>query len=180
MANILVTNARLAFPNLFKPTAFEASQDAKFNGTFILPANDPQLEKLRAVIKQVTLDKWGGKVPPGLKVFLRSGDEKSHLAGFGEDTVFFSASSLQRPGLYDKRGNPVVESDGLLYAGCYVNVRIDVWAQDNQYGKRINAGLSGVQFFKDGEPFGGGRPAQANEFPVYEEDENDDFFGNAA
>lgn len=179
MANILIHNARLSFPNLFKPVAFDASQEAKFGATFILQANNPDLVVLRDAIRQAVADKWNGKTPPGLKVFLREGSEKSHLGGFGDDTYFFNASAATRPGLYDRRGDPVAESDGLLYAGCYVNVRIDVWAQDNQYGKRVNAGLSGVQFVADGEAFGGGRAAQASEFPTYEEEEAD-FFGSAA
>ena len=44
-----------------------------------------------------------------------------------------------------------------------------VW-QDNAYGKRVNASLRGVQFAGDGEAFGGGRPAEVDEF----EDISDD------
>ena len=31
-----------------------------------------------------------------------------------------------------------------------------LWAQNNGYGKRINAQLDGVQFVRDGEAFGEG------------------------
>jgi hypothetical protein len=181
MATLLIKNARLSFPNLFKPAAFDSNQDPRFGATFILPADDPQVKEIEAAVKAAVKDKWNGKTPPGLKTFLRDGSEKSHLGGFGPGTVFFNANSPQdkRPGVYDRQGRPVLESDGKIYAGCYVNVRIEVWAQDNQYGKRINASLSGVQFYRDGEAFGGGRPAQADDFPTYEEDE-DDFLGNAA
>lgn len=33
------------------------------------------------------------------------------------------------------------EADGLVYSGCYVNARIELWAQDNANGKRVNAKL---------------------------------------
>ena len=48
------------------------------------------------------------------------------------------------------------------YSGCYVNAVIEVWAQDNEHGKRLNARLKSVQFFKDGEAFGAA-PSNPNE-----------------
>jgi len=48
-----------------------------------------------------------------------------------------------------------------------------VWAQDNQYGKRINAKLRAVQFYKDGAPFGEGRIDVSKEFaPIPDDDES--------
>ena len=48
---------------------------------------------------------------------------------------------------------PIAESDNVVYAGCFVNGIISLWAQDNQFGKRINAQLDGVQFVRDGDAF---------------------------
>jgi len=56
----------------------------------------------------------------------------------------------------NKDKSPVVEADGVIYSGCYVNAIIDLWAQDNQFGKRINATLLGVQFAYDGDAFASG------------------------
>lgn len=56
---------------------------------------------------------------------------------------------------------------GYFYGGCFVDVIIRPWAQDNKYGKRVNAGLTAIQFKKHGEPFGQGRVS---------EDEIDDSF----
>jgi hypothetical protein len=53
---------------------------------------------------------------------------------------------------------------GVIYSGCFVNAQIDIWAQDNGFGKRINCTLAGVQFAADGDAFGGGRPASADDF----------------
>ena len=38
--------------------------------------------------------------------------------------------------------------------GDYVNAVIEVWAQNNDFGKRINANLVGIQYVKQGESFG--------------------------
>jgi tripartite-type tricarboxylate transporter receptor subunit TctC len=47
----------------------------------------------------------------------------------------------------------LTEDDNKPFAGCYVNATIRLWAQDNQYGKRINAQLRAVQYVKDGAAF---------------------------
>jgi len=56
------------------------------------------------------------------------------------------------------------EESGRPYSGCYVNANIEVWAQDNSFGKRINAQLKGVQFYRDGDAFSGSAPSSPDEF----------------
>ena len=45
----------------------------------------------------------------------------------------------------------------MIYGGCWVNILVRPWFQNNKYGKRVNAGVVAVQFRKDDEPFGSGR-----------------------
>ena len=46
----------------------------------------------------------------------------------------------------------------MIYAGCWVNILIRPWWQNSaKWGKRVNAGLTAVQFVRDDEPFGQGR-----------------------
>jgi len=97
------------------------------------------------------------------KVALRNGDEKSHYSGFAGN-LYISARNAVRPTVIDANKSPLTVADGRPYAGCYVNAVIDLWAQDNAYGKRINASLSGVQFVRDGEAFSGGGAASVDEF----------------
>ena len=62
--------------------------------------------------------------------------------------------------MFDQLRNELVESSGKPYSGCYVNAIIECWAQDNkEFGKRINFGLKGVQFLRDGDAFSGGGKA---------------------
>ncbi len=64
------------------------------------------------------------------------------------------AAAPARPLVLDKDAKThLYATDGKPYAGCYVNASIDIWAQDSQYGKRVNAGLRGVQFIRDGDKF---------------------------
>jgi Protein of unknown function (DUF2815) len=62
--------------------------------------------------------------------------------------------------------NLVTQQSGIVYGGCYVNASLDIYAQDNQYGQRINASLRGVQFAANGDAFAAGPPASASEFEV--------------
>jgi hypothetical protein len=85
-----------------------------------------------------------------------------------------ATSNQTQPTLIDRQKNEVVQADGVLYAGCYVNTNITLWPQDHpQGGKGVNANLRIVQFFKDGEAFGNA-PASADEMDEVELDDDDD------
>jgi hypothetical protein len=51
------------------------------------------------------------------------------------------------------------------FSGALVNASVEIWAQDNKWGRRINCSLRGVMLTGEGENFGGGSsPASADEF----------------
>lgn len=168
---VMLRNVRLAFPALFEPSSYGEGEPA-YSATLIM---DPaQAEVVDKAIAGVARDKWGAKADAQLKalraagkVCLRDGDEKTDYDGF-EGMMFIAARSKTRPTVVDGQRQPLTQSDGRIYAGCYVNASLEVWAQDNAYGKRINCTLRGVQFVRDGEAFGGGRPASADEFDELE------------
>jgi hypothetical protein len=177
---VMLRNVRLAFPALFQPKTVNGEGDPAFGATFIMdPAtNKAEIEAVNAAIDKVAADKWGAKgaevaktLRKAGKVCLRDGDEKAEYEGY-EGNMFVAARSKSRPLVIDRDKTPLVEADGRPYGGCYVNATIDVWAQDNQYGKRINASLSGVQFVRDGEAFGGSRPASPDDFEEVDESED--------
>ena len=78
--------------------------------------------------------------------------------------MYISARNPLKPSVVDTNRSPLVAEDGRPYAGCYVNAVLELWTQDNNYGKRVNATLMGVQFYKDGESFVGGGVADAEDF----------------
>lgn len=168
---IMLRDVRLAFPSLWKATAPKGGGEAAFSASFLLPKNHKQLGELKAAIRKCAEEKWGAKAPAILKALeaadktcLHNGDSKSEYEGF-EGNLFVSARSKVRPGVYDQQRQELSEADGKPYSGCYVNVSLELWAQDNSFGKRVNAQLRGVQFLRDGDAFAGGaRPADADEF----------------
>lgn len=160
---IRLQNVRLAFPALFQPQAVVSGEgDPAYSATFILPRDHAQIREIKAAIKEIAKQKWGAKGEQTLgllekqdKTALHDGDLKSNYEGFAGN-LFISTRSKTRPTVVDRDRTPLTAADGRPYGGCYVHAVIELWAQDNQYGKRINASLGGVQFARDGESFGGG------------------------
>lgn len=167
---VKLQNVRLAFPVLFEAKTVNGEGKPAFSASLLLAKNDPQVKVINAAIEEVAKQKWGAKADAILKqargqdkLALHDGDLKSQYAGF-EGMFYVSARNAVRPLVIDRDKSPLSEADGKPYAGCYVNVSLELWAQDNNYGKRVNASLSGVQFSKDGDAFAGGGAADESDF----------------
>ncbi len=183
IGRILLKNARLAFPNLFEPTTVAGEGKPRYSATMLLPIDHPQLAEIKSKIDAIAKDKWREKaagILQGLyktgKVALHDGDEKSQYDGF-PGNMFIAAASQENapPTVVGADRAPLSAKSGKPYAGCYVNASLEFWAQDNQWGKRINCTLRGVQFARDGDAFSAGRPADADEFDVVEGADANDF-----
>ena len=169
--DMTITNARLSFPHLFEPAAESNQPNAKmvYSASFLLKKDDPTINKIREAIYKTAEEKWGEKANGILMklyannlVCLRDGDLKDY-DGY-EGCMFIASKNKNRPLLIDRDRSILGQSDGKPYAGCYVNAKVSFWAQDNQYGKRINCSLLGVQFVKHGDSFTGARVAATDDF----------------
>jgi hypothetical protein len=171
MPVLKLRNARLAFPHLFVPQSFEGSNKPKYGASLIIGKDHPQVKEIEALLKEAASEKWGAKGAATLdllrkkdRVCLHDGNDKSKYDGF-TGNLFISASSDARPGIKGPDGKTdLTAQDGRPYAGCYVHAILDIWAQDNKYGQRINAGLKGVLFVRDGDAFSGSAPANDEDF----------------
>jgi len=168
MANIKIPNARLSFPSLFQKAEFNG-QVGKYEATLLFPKSDTKTYD--AIMAGIEATKKDAKIKVGAdKLCIKDGDDIEYDGYAGHWAV--KASNGKRPTVINRDKTPLVEEDEVVYAGCYVNAIIDFWGQNNSYGKRVNANLLGIQFFKDGEAFGdGGKTADADEFDDIEEDD---------
>lgn len=167
---LALKNVRLAFPELFEAKTVNGEGKPAFSATFLIDPADAQVKAINDAIEKVAHEKWGAKADAILKamraqdkVCLHDGDLKSTYDGFA-GMLYISSRNATRPLVIDRDKAPLVEADGKPYAGCYVNASIELWAQDNNYGKRVNASLRGVQFLRDGDAFAGGSAASEDEF----------------
>ena len=151
---VLLKNVRLSFPSLFKTEQYAGEDTEKYAATFLISKSDTKtVASIEQACKAALVEKYGeGKVPKGFKLPLVDGDDKEYQ-GYA-DCVYIKANTKKRPTLVNRDKTPIVEEDGILYGGCYVNASIDVWVMDNSYGKKVLASLNAIQFVKDGESFG--------------------------
>lgn len=167
VGRIVLKNVRLSYCNLFKARAMKTPPGAtpaapKFSVTCIMDkkTNADVIALVKKTIDEVIQDKWAGKKPAKLKICLRDGSEYDGTEGFSEDVMFLGASSTEEypPDVRDcDKTRKLTAADHRPYSGCYGNVVVRLWAQDNDWGKRVNAALEIVQFAKHGEPLGASR-----------------------
>ncbi len=173
-ARVKLVGARTAFMSVFKPKAFEAGGKEKYEVTFILDPKAAYIKQIEAAMLHVAVQRWGAEKGPGIleglvkknKVGFQRGprvDKNDEpLDGF-EGMFNLKASNETQPTLLDA-DRTVLTKPGKLYSGCYVVGSVEAWAQDNDFGRRVNFTLRGVQFQKAGDAFGGGAPADVDEF----------------
>lgn len=159
---IKIENVRCSYPHFGKPFAMKdektgATGDAKFSTVVLLPKKTHTAVK--DLIKKVIKDEVAkAKLPIGEdNWFLRDGDRSAKDENTGMFVI--SAREARRPSVRDKRGDVVDQDkiDDIFYGGCWINILIRPWIQNNSYGKKINASLIAVQFHHDDEAFGEGR-----------------------
>lgn len=170
MSKILLKNVRLSFPSVFQKAVFDG-KEGKYEATFLISKEDT---KTKAVLDAAIADaiKAAGIKVSGDKLCLKDGDDSTY-DGY-ENTWSLKAANGKRPTVIDRDKSPIIENDEKLYAGCYVNAVVDLWVQNNGFGKRVNANLYGIQFVKDGEAFGQGNIDVFDDFDDLDGDSSDD------
>lgn len=181
---VVLRNVRLAFPRLDTPQQVNGEGAPAFSAAFILESDSAEFEANKAAIeaamKHVAKEKWGEKaaavyksVEASGKLALHDGDTKAEIDGYAGNLYINARASASSPPSLVRRDRSLISREKIdgtsaaeieLYGGCYVNVILNMWAQDNKYGKRVNASLAGVQYVREGVPFAGTAPAAADEF----------------
>lgn len=148
---ILTPEFRVGFPNVFKARSVNGSEP-KFSVTMLFPPGT-NLDALKAAAAKAARDKWGDKVPPGLKSPFKNSGEKAHLDGFEEGAIHINATSKYQPGLVDRSVQPIIDETE-FYGGCYARATVNAYAYEHpQGGKGVSFGLLNLQKIRDGEPF---------------------------
>lgn len=174
-ARVTLKDVRLSYAALFRAKSFgDGEGEPKFSANFLIDDSTKlgkaNLTAMDDAIDHVKQEKWPKGAPKlaETKICLRDGNNVDS-DGY-EDMMFVSANNGKKPLTLDRDKSEVVEADNVLYSGCYVDAIVRVWAQDNKWGKRVNASLEAVRFRRDGEAFGA-VAASADEFDDLEEDE---------
>lgn len=181
-------NVRISFPALGAPQSLGEGEPA-YGAKFVIEPDSEAEKQLDAAIEAVAKDQWKDKAPSILralrddkKVCFVKGEYRSKktgeaYAGFAGKYYLNTRNAKVQPTVVDRFGQKVEDKsdiERLIYSGCYTHISVDVWAQNNSYGNRVNCTLRGVMFAGDGEHFGGGSgAASANEFADFAESAGD-------
>lgn len=167
---LMIKKVRNGFPHLFTADEYEG-QKAYTIKLFIEPGSEND-KKIRDAIRQEAKNMWPDKFEFFLEEFRM--DKKAYCYIDGNRVEYAGAENMWiltsrrkeadgRPLVIDQRKNPLAESDGKPYAGCYVNVKLSIYAQDGK-NKGIRCSLQTVQFDSDGDSFGGAKIGTADGF----------------
>jgi len=173
---------RLAFVHVFHKRPGMKNNDGstspdKFEASAILKPGGANEKRVKEAIAEVAEEAYGENWATMYKDEfaddqrgLRKGNLKKSNDGViydgFEGNTYVCARNVKRPTIVDRDRSPLTEEDGRPYAGCYGSVHIDVWAlKKRNVKKRIVTDLTGIQFTRDGDAFGGGSvPAKPDDF----------------
>lgn len=173
---IKLVNVRLSFPDLFKAGEYEGNRN--YGSSFLIEPGSANHKVIMDAINAVGTEAWKAKAPAILKAALAGGGQQvcywdGNLKDYDgyEGMMVLTAKRGEakgRPLVIDADKSPLAEADGKPYAGCFVNASVELWAQDNKFGKTVRCTLLGVQFAKDGDAFSAGSVASEDDFDTIE------------
>ena len=150
-ATKVVIPCRISFAAIFEPKSINGSE-AKYSVSCLIPKEDKKTllaihKAIEAAKEDGKVRKWGGKVPPNLKMPLRDGDidrpdDENYTSCF-----FLNASSKDAPQVVDRHVQPVLDPM-MVYSGCYCNVSVNFYAFNANGNRGVAAGLGNIQFVK--------------------------------
>lgn len=179
MASQKVTvTGRLINNAIFTPKVDETY--GKENYSALLVLDEGQEAKIKAAYTKAVNETFDGKPPANLQDWtVREGDDEEYELTFGKK--FINAKHTRKPRTVARMNGDLVDisaDEGLLYAGCYVAVSIDVYAYKKNSEKKIPAGVSlglrAVMFKAHGEPLSSGGVSD-DEFDGFESDDDMEF-----
>lgn len=173
---VVIGEVRFSYVNVFEPKSINGS-DEKYSVSLLIDKRDTKtieaIERAIEAAKQAGVAKFGGKIPPVLKLPLRDGDterpDDENYAG----KMFVNANCKTKPGLIEKNGMEIIDTTE-FYSGCYGKASVTFYAFNSNGNKGIACGLNNIMKTRDGEPLGG-RSRAVDDFA--NDIEEDDIFG---
>ena len=168
----VVTPCRISFANIWEPKSINGGEE-KYSVSCLIPKSDTKtLEKINKAVEAAKEDakgkKWGGKLPPNLKMPLRDGDierpDDENYAGH----MFFNATSKDAPQIVDRKVQPILDPLE-CGSGDYCNVSVNFFGFNANGNRGVAAGLGNIQLIKRGERLAG-RASAASDFEEVEGD----------
>ncbi len=167
---IWIKRARLSFPALVTPKASAPGADPKYSADLIIEPDAVEWGELSQLIQTIATEKWADQATTILGMI--NNDKRQRCYGQGseklkasdgtiyagyEGKMYLGGNNKSQPQLMGTDGQPLPPTanvNELFNGGNYVSAILNIWPQDNQFGKAIRGNLVAVQFLEKGESFG--------------------------
>ena len=175
----VIVPCRISFANIWEPKSINGSEE-KYSVSCIIPKSDTKtIARIKAAIEAAReagkSKRWGGKIPPNLKLPIRDGDIDRPDDDAYANSFFINASSKDAPQIVDRKVQPILDPME-CGSGDYCNVSVNFYAFNANGNRGVAAGLGNVQLIKNGERLAG-KSSAASDFTAVEDDgELDDLF----
>jgi len=167
---VILKGVRFSYANVFRPTAIEGSDNAKYNVSLLIKKNHPQLAEIKKKIELAIAGghpKWKSKRPANLKLPLRDGDKERPDNPEYKGMYFLGANSHIKPKIVSTETEEVDGKEQLVqitdpeefYSGCYGNASINFYTYGAAGNNGVACGLNNLQKTKDGERLASGSTA---------------------
>ena len=177
----VIIPCRISFANIWEAKSINGGEE-KYSVSCIIPKSDKAtLLKIHNAIEAAKeagkTKRWGGKIPPNLKLPLRDGDIDRPDDEAYADAMFVNATSKDAPQIVDRKVQPILDPLE-CGSGDYCNVSVNFYAFNANGNRGVAAGLGNVQLVKNGERLAGKASAASDFDEMADDEEPEGIFGN--
>lgn len=154
---VQIENARLSFPNLWRPGMYLGAEKSNLDSSLLIPLEE------KAVAKQIHdfIVARARTIDPSIKKVSELVDPKFIKHESDGWWIVKTTNTLRYPPKYVNEAgkieaNPLeCGAENKLYAGCHVRVKLNINpTQVNKNKVKVWVNIVAIQFMSDGEPFG--------------------------
>jgi hypothetical protein len=188
----MIEHVRFAFAAIYSPETFPGGDGAAYGGAAIIPEDHPAVARLDKAYLDLAKAKWKDKaaaiVANCMKDRKKSAWQKCEYAndegvvydGF-EGAFYLRVRNEDVPLILGPDAEEITKGKpGAPYGGCYVDLQVEPFLQDNTFGKALRCKMLGIMFVADGDAFAAGSKADKGAFKpklsVAQDDEDADEF----
>lgn len=186
---VMLKNVVMAFPAIAQAQSY-GDGDPAYGAKFPIEPNSENHKLIEQAMLGEATEQWKEKGEAILamlaedkklcfsKTVYRSKKTGEPYEGFAGTHYLSARNATNQPTVIDQYGKEVTDKkaiERLAFSGAIVHASVEIWAQDNKWGRRINCSLRGIMLTGEGKNFGGGSaPASADEFAEFAKDAAED------
>lgn len=156
---LMLPEVRGSFLVLGEPEQYQGAGPFRWSSTALIPYDSALLQKIRDALKETAKQKWEKKWEIHYEACITDPKACCLVDGKRKDYDGYQGHFALTAHRYQDKGRPLVmDTDkspiykpnnevyegkgGRLYSGCFINMQVEFWAQDNKTGKGLRATLA--------------------------------------